>query len=322
MINRRTTLKALILGLAFFGASLSQTIAQAQEVTTLRIGYQKSASVLAFAKEKKLFEKNLAPLNVQSIQWVEFQYGPPLLEALSAGAINIGNVGDTPPIFAQSAGANIEYFAATPVQESAILVAENSTITKVEDLKGKKVAVAKGSSAHNLTIRALEKYGLKFSDIEPVYLSPSDALAALATKRVDAWTVWDPYASLAQKNQKARKILSSFEGGLDSYSFYIVNRDFAKNNPKITEAIYKTLQEATELSGQNREELAKLVSQLTGVDEDVQRSVIANTPFKILAIDNTIIASQQKTADTLFDLKLIANPVKVSDIIWRMPSAQ
>ena len=205
-------------------------------MTEFRVGYQKGAAILVIAKQRQVFEKRLKELGVEHVEWVEFQFGPPLLEALGAGAIDIGLVGDTPPIFAQSAGADLVYVASAPASASAILVPEGSPIQSVADLKGKKVGIAKGSSSQNLTIQALAKHGLSFKDIEPVYLAPADAVAAFTTNQVDARTIWDPYLAIAETLHGARPIATTDEEGLGSNSFYLANRGFAESHPDVLQA--------------------------------------------------------------------------------------
>jgi len=305
------------LGLAVL--TLSGTAKEFQ-VKSLRIGYQKSATVLALAREKKLFEKALAPLGIQSVQWIEFQYGPPLLEALGSGAIDLGAVGDTPPIFSQSAGADILYLAAYPQEESAFLVLDDSEIKKPEQLKGKKIAVSLGSSAHNFMLVMLEKYGLRLEDITPVYLAPADAIAAIITKRIDAWVIWDPYVTIAVKNHHARKLISTISDNTEYNSFYILNSRFAIMTPKITQAIYDALSHATIFVNENRDGVANLISGLTGIAYDIQRSVLKRTTFNLLAIDEEVLKRQQEIANRFFRLGLITHPVQISDIVWRRTS--
>ena len=224
MINRRSGLAGLF-GATLLSGSLALGAAQAAEaLKEFRVGYQKGAAILVIAKQRGVFETRLKQLGVDNVKWVEFQFGPPLLEALGAGAVDIGLVGDTPPIFAQAAKADIVYVASAPASGSAILVPQNSSIQSVADLKGKKVAIAKGSSSHNLTIQALAKHGLSFNDIEPVYLAPADAVAAFATGQVDAWTIWDPYLAIAETKHGGRAIATTDEKGLGSNSFYLANR--------------------------------------------------------------------------------------------------
>lgn len=145
----------------------------------LRIGYQKSASLFVLQKAQGTLEKKLAPLGF-GVKWVEFPAGPQLLEGLNVGAVDVGYVGEAPPIFAQAAGAKFVYFGYDPAapRAEAILVTKDSPIKSVADLKGRKVALNKGSNVHYLLVKQLEKNGLKLSDIQPVYLAPADGRAA------------------------------------------------------------------------------------------------------------------------------------------------
>lgn len=179
-LDRRRLLAA---GLALAGTALPLRRARASEPGVLRIGYQKNG-ILAVAREQAAIEAALKPQGV-TVRWVEFSFGPPLLEALNLGAIDFGQTGDTPPIFAQAAGANLVYAAAQPNggSGSAILLPKGSSVATLADLKGKRVAFAKGSSAHNFTVAALEKAGLSYRDITPVLLAPADGAAALPAAR-------------------------------------------------------------------------------------------------------------------------------------------
>ena len=161
--------------------------------------------------------------------------GPPLLEALSVGSVDFGTTGDTPPIFAQAAGADLVYAATIPQASSAVLVPEGSPIASVAALRGKKIAFTKGSSSHNFIVQVLKKAGIAYTEVTPVYLSPADAAAAFARGSVDAWTIWDPFFALAEKNQKAKPIVR-IEGIVDSHSFYLANGAFAKSHPRILKA--------------------------------------------------------------------------------------
>ena len=187
-----------IIKLALVGLLSVSTIAVAAESSpeALRIGYQKGSIGMVLAKSHQLLEKRYPQ---SKISWVEFPAGPQMLEALNVGSIDLGSTGDIPPIFAQAAGADLVYVGVEPPKPKAevILVAENSPIKTVADLKGHKVAFQKGSSSHNLLLRALRQAGLKFTDIQPTYLTPADARAAFQQGNVDAWAIWDPYYSAA-----------------------------------------------------------------------------------------------------------------------------
>ncbi|GIM44939.1 hypothetical protein DNHGIG_04880 [Collibacillus ludicampi] len=185
------------------GESSTQQGNQGDWPKELRIGYQKS-SLLLFVKQKRSIEERLSSHGVH-VSWFEFQSGPPLLEALNAGKIDIGYSGGAPAVLAEAnPGSQLVYLAYEPEVARAIVVPKNSTIHSLSDLKGKKVAFAKGSSAHYTLLSALATVGLSISDITPVNLQPSDARTAFERGDVDAWVIWDPYLADAEEHAGAR----------------------------------------------------------------------------------------------------------------------
>ena len=221
MQRRRIFLSLLsgsVASMLFASAALSVEIPK-----ELRIGYQKFGPLL-IAKQQKLLETRFEPLGI-TVKWVEFPFGPPLLEALNTGNLDYGTTGDAPPIFAQAARANLLYVAALPASGagSAILVPEGSTLHTLADLKGKKIGFSKGSSAHALTIAALEKAGLSYADITPVYLSPADGAAAFSRGAIDAWTIWDPYYAIGER-QKGVRVLASAKEIVAQNTYFLANK--------------------------------------------------------------------------------------------------
>ena len=316
-ITRRTTLGGA-LGLA--GLALSTGAAPAQQVPKeFRLGFQKGG-ILSVAKDQNALEQRLKMLGVDGVKWVEFQFGPPMLEALGLGAIDFGYVGDTPPIFAQAAGAKVVYVAVTPASQSALLVPENSPIRTLADIKGKKIAVARGSSAHNFTVQLVAKAGLAFTDIVPAYLAPSDAVAAFSRGSVDAWVVWDPYFALAQRHQKAR-VVATTKDVADSNSFYLANSDFAAKYPKVLVAVIDELTKITAWSAQNRDKLAAAISAVTGVELEAQRIAVDRADIALRPMTATVIAQQQQIADAFLKLGLIPKPIVVRNAVWSPPDA-
>jgi sulfonate transport system substrate-binding protein len=202
-----TALSRRKLGLSLAYASLVAACAPPRRrPRTLRIGYQKNG-VLLCAKSRGLIDKALPGTTVE---WSLFPSGPPMLEAMSAGAVDFGATGDTPPIFAQAASAPLVYAAYQPLTGvgEGVVTPPGSPLTTGKDLKGKRIAVTKGSSAHLLLIRALRSAGLSWGDVTPVFLTPSDAASAFGSGSIDAWSIWDPYLALAQRDQKARVLVS------------------------------------------------------------------------------------------------------------------
>src|SRR4029453_159119 len=202
------------------GASFGQTPDKG-----VRIGYQKYGK-LVLLKGKGSLEEKLKTVGYKVV-WAEFPSGPPLLEALNVGAIDFGNTGEAPPIFAQAAGAPLQYVAYEPPapEAEAILVPKDSPLKTVADLKGKKVALNKGSNVHYLLVKALEKAGLAYTDVEVSFLPPADARAAFEKQAVDAWVIWEPFLAAAEAATGARQ-LANGSGVVDNHEFYLASRHF------------------------------------------------------------------------------------------------
>ena len=315
MITRRDLL------ISIAGLSLATAIpAWATGATgELRVGYQKNGAILV-AKQQGLIEQPLTRFGIGPVKWIEFPAGPPLLEALSVGSIDVGATGDTPPIFAQAAGADLLYVARIPASGSAILVPEASPLRNLADLKGKRVAFTKGSSSHNVTVEALKKAGLGYADITPVYLSPADAAAAFARGSVDAWTIWDPFFALAEKNQRAR-VLAKVEDIVVSSSFYLANARFARTRPDVLKAVIQELARAGTWADANRDTLAQVLSDATGVDLEAQRVAVRRARYGVEPITPEIAAQQQAIADQFHTLGLIPKPIVVRDAVWTPPAS-
>ncbi|MFT8244285.1 aliphatic sulfonate ABC transporter substrate-binding protein [Roseomonas sp. BN140053] len=281
----------------------------------LRIGYQK-IGLLVVARQQRLIERRLAARNIP-VRWVEFTAGPPLLEAMAVGSIDFGYAGDAPPIFAQAAGASIAYVAATPPSGDGegILVKEASPIRTLADLRGRKVAFTRGSSAHNMTVAALEKSGLGYADISPVFLSPADAAAAFARDSIDAWTIWDPFFALAQARNRVR-VLATGTQIKNSNSFLLANRGFADRFPETLGEVLVALEEAARWASDNRGQVAASLAEVTGVELAAQTVAAERGSFGVLPLSEAVLATQQDSADRFQRLGLIPCAVTVRDAVW------
>jgi ABC transporter, substrate-binding protein, aliphatic sulfonates family len=283
---------------------------------TVRIGYQKYASI-NILKEKGGLEEKLAEAGYK-VEWTQFPGGPQLLEAMNVGSIDFGNVGEAPPIFAQAAGAPLVYLGHSPAspKAEAILVPENSPIQTGADLKGKKVALNKGSNVHYLLVKYLEKEGLKYSDIQVVFLPPADARAAFESGNVDAWVIWEPFYSAAQLATKAR-VLADGEGLVDNYEFYLAERSFAENNKPAVDVLLAALQESDEWAEANLSEVAKILAPALDLDVPSLEQALSHRGFGVEPITDDIIAAQQKIADAFFELQLIPSAIDVKEAVLK-----
>lgn len=283
-----------------------------------RIGYQK-IGLIVVARQQGVIEKRLNAQGTK-VQWVEFQAGPPLLEALNAGSIDFGYTGDAPPIFSQAAGGNLVYVsAAAPSGDGeAILVKDGSPIRSVADLKGRRVAVARGTSAHNLLVAALEKAGLAFSDITPAYLTPADAGSAFANDSVDAWSIWDPYFAVAQARSRTRVLTTSGQT-LDVSAYFLANRTFADTHPGVVASALAGLAESAAWAEGHRDQVAQALASVTGIPYEIQKVAADRTQFGVRPLSDAILTGQQATADRFHRLGLLPRAINVRDAVWTPP---
>jgi sulfonate transport system substrate-binding protein len=311
---RRREFLGLSLGSAAFGMLSREVRAQA-DIKEIRIGYQKNG-VLVIARQQATLEKHFSSQGID-VKWIEFSSGPPMLEAMNVGSVDYGAVGDSPPIFAQSAGAAIVYAAGQPITNGqGILVPNHSPIRTIADLKGKRVGFTKGSSAHNVIVQTLEKAGLNYADITPVYLTPPDAGPAFANGSIDAWSIWDPYFAIGETKQNGRILVNASEI-TKANAFYIASRDFAKNHGQILQQIIDVTFATAKWAEAHREEVAKSLSAITGIPLDIQTVAANRSSFAVGPITDDIIATQQGVADRFFKLGLIPKPVVVRDAVWK-----
>ena len=297
-------------------AVLSRRASAEEQPKEIRSGTQKGGFFPA-VKARHSLEDAFQPLGIE-IKWIDFQFGPPLLEAINVGSVDFGYVGDSPPIFAQAAGARVRYVAAVKQNGNtqAIIVPRDSTIRTLGDLKGKRIAFGKGSSAHNLLVAALEKAGLSWSEITPAPLAPADATAAFVKGSVDAWSIWDPYLALAELKENARVI--AFDKDVHKpNAFYIAGSDFVEKHPELVARLNQAFAAEGVWANRHHEEVAKAQAEATGVDLEAMRRFVDRSNYSVVPLDDDIIHSQQAVADRFARLGLIPRPVKVADIVWK-----
>lgn len=296
-------------------APVADNTTPAQE-KVLRIGYQKSG-VLFLVKHRGGLEKRLKPLNVD-VKWHEFPSPTPLVEALGAESLDIGQTSDAGAITAQAAGIDMVTVAnSRPSPKSlAILVAKDSPLQKITDLKGKKVAFNKGSVAQALIIQALTSAGMKYSDIQPVFLQPPEGRAAFERGSIDAWVVWDPFFAAAERKANARALVDG-EGLNPFREFYLASRQFADENPDIVKQVIAEAQEVGKWATKNPQEVAKFLAPHMKLDVATMKLAESRkTRYGAQLIQPEALAEQQKVADNFSQLKLIPKPIEVANAAW------
>lgn len=277
---------------------------------TLTVGDQKGTSAQALLKAAGLDD------TPYTIEWKEFTSGPPMLEAVNAAAIDVGMVGNTPPIFAAAAQGEFAMVQAVTYtgKGDAILVPADSPLQSVADLKGKKVGVAEGSSANYNLLAQLEAAGVGYDEIDVQALQPADALAAFSSGSLDAWTVWDPFTSQAVATLGAR-VLADGADLVNGYNFQVA-ADSAIDDPATSAALADYLDRITQAqiwTGENQQEWADVWAEQTGLTPDITLAAAKQRPVTVIPIDQTVIDSEQEMADAFFENGLLPVEVDVQD---------
>jgi sulfonate transport system substrate-binding protein len=288
------------------------TSACQRKTTTVRIGYQKYG-ILLLLKERGTLEKALAP---NTVEWAEFPSGPPMMEAFHASTIDFGVAGEAPPVFAQANGAPIVYVAADPAapRGEAILVHGSSTLKSVADLRGKTIALNRGSNVHYFLASALAASGVAYDAVTLRFLPPTDARAAFDSGAVDAWAIWDPFLSSILLSSDAR-VLQDGTGLAQNVPYYLSTSTFAGAHPDVVQSIVAEIKRVDDYVVANPKEVAAFLAEKTGIQVAAMEDSLRHNSFNIHPITPDIAANQQLVADKFFELKLIPHPLRVSDVV-------
>ncbi|MBE0507555.1 MAG: sulfonate ABC transporter substrate-binding protein [Marinospirillum sp.] len=322
--NRRWFLRSslsLAVAASVLGTTAASWSAGARAQTTqakeFRVGWQKGSN-LAILRARGNLDARLKAAGVET-RWIEFTAGPQMLEGLNVGSIDFAAVGETPPVFAQAARADLVYVGHEPPAPKAekILVPQNSPIRSAKDLKGKRIALNRGSNVHYLLVRLLEDEGLQYSDVRVVFLPPAEARAAFENGSIDAWVIWDPFAAAAVDQTKAR-ILVDGTGVVHNYNFYLSTRPFATRHPEVVQWALEELKSTDAWVLKNFDQAARILAPQIALSEAVTETALRNYAYGVQwPLSAEVIANQQAIADTFADLKLIPRRLDVASVIWK-----
>src|ERR1700728_4583904 len=286
----------------------------------LRIGYQKYGT-LVLLKARGSLEKRLALMHVE-VKWTEFPAGPQLLEGLNVGSIDFGIAGEAPPIFAQAAGADLVYVGYEPPASAgeAILVPKDSPIKTVAELKGKKVALNKGSNVHFLLVKLLEQARVNYNDVDTIFLTPADARAAFERGSVDAWAIWEPFLAAAQRQTGAR-ILADGNGVVSNHQFFLASRTYAAKRTDVVAIVLDEVAAVDQWAKTNPKDAAAALQPQIGLDQATLELALSRGGYGVKPVDDAVLAQQQKIADAFYNLKLIPKRINVRDATLHGTSA-
>lgn len=283
----------------------------------LRIGYQKFGN-LGVLKARQSLEQRLADQPI-SILWSEFPAGPQLLHALDNDEIDFGTTGEVPPIFAQAQGHALVYVAFEPPapQSVAMVVPNDSPIRSAADLRGKRIAVNKGSNVHYLLVQMLDEQGLSLNDVRIVYAPPKYPLSATDYQAIDAWMMWDPLLSDAQRSGELRVIADGTQRVLNQ-QFYLARRSFAERSGDLLQHIMQALQHTGRYIAAQPVEAARHLSSELGLATASLELALSRRSHETRAMNLQVIRQQQSIADRFYALGLLPRAINVRDAVWPM----
>ncbi|PCE22378.1 ABC transporter substrate-binding protein [Paraburkholderia acidicola] len=316
----RTATVALLVTGVLASALCLPSAASARE--TVSISYQRSSTLFILLKRTGELEKKLGALGYD-VSWHEFSTG--LLQSLNAGSVDLhADVADAFALFTQAANAPLTYYAEETSAPSAqaIIVPPDSSIRTVSDLKGKRVAVSKGSGCNFLLLAALAKAGLTINDIQVRYLEAPDALAAFRGGNVDAWVIWDPFLAAQQREAHVHVVADGSDGLAQYNRFYTATTSFAERHPDVLRAVFDELKETGQWVKAHPQEAAQILAPLWG-NLPAPTVELANSrrSYAIVPVQRDQLGEQQRIADTYRAAGLIPATLKATDIrIWTPPA--
>ncbi|GIP45437.1 sulfonate ABC transporter substrate-binding protein [Paenibacillus sp. J45TS6] len=283
--------------------------------SVVRIGVQGSGGLFGKAREEQWFEKEFAKHGV-TVEWAEFQSGPPMTEAMASNRLDFAGLGNMPIIAAQAADISFKVISQSLEGKNnvAIIVPADSPAQSISDLKGKKVAVTKGSNAFNFLYRGLNAEGIAASDVEVIQLQPDETQPAFESGSVDAWATWDPYITLNTLTGKAKILTDGEKLGIFSPSFNIVRKEFADKNPDLVTLYLKVLNDALAWENEHEDEAIQRYADERGIPVDVIKGTFDRARQINIPVSDAIIEEQQKTADFQYELKTIRKKIEVKSV--------
>jgi sulfonate transport system substrate-binding protein len=296
----------------------AQTTADAKpkDKVTVNIGVQGKTGILVYARENGFFEKAFSTIGAD-VKWNEFASGPPHFEALASGRLDFGSVGGTPVVSGQVGGIDFKAIAVTGdgKKGNMIVIPKNSPIKELKDLKGKKIAVAKGSSAYNFLYMAIDKAGLKGDDIKVIQLQPDEARPAFESGAIDAWSIWDPYATIAVYQIGAKILVSGQDLNINAPGFLIARTKFTQEHPDLTVLFLKTYEQARKYYLDHQDEVADEFVKTQKLDKPIIVTVLQNSTPLLSPITPEFAKAHQEQADFLYSVGAINKKLDTSQVL-------
>jgi sulfonate transport system substrate-binding protein len=270
------------LALAFVAAAGLAAPAFAQAPKEIRIDYATYNPVSLVLKERGILEKALEADGIK-VRWVLSAGSNKALEFLNAGSIDFGSTAGAAALVGKINGNPIKsiYVYSRP-EWTALVTGAKSEITKVADLKGKRVAVTRGTDPHIFLVRALADAKLTEKDVKLVLLQHADGRLALERGDVDAWAGLDPLMAAAEVESGAKLFYRKAED--NTWGILNVREAFANENPALVKKVLAAYEEARAYARANPAELKKVLVEYTKLSEPVIERQLTRTELTHSAI--------------------------------------
>lgn len=313
------------------GSSNTPLAEQARRLKQLKMGYPEGMTNLEVLRTQGLVETRLRAYGL-SVTWTSFLSASSLIEALSNGTIDFCGGGGTASIFSQAADhvfVRVAKEKYTSAKGQAILVPENSPIQTLADLKGKKIAFDKGSSAHYILVRSLAKVGLDFSDIEPVYLTQPEALPRFRRGEIDAWVIWVPYTTTQARSAYPGRSIADLESifgdktSVEVPTYYYAIPELVRDYPDLLKVILEEVNEAGAWAKRQELEAVQRLAEHHEIDPSIVETLQQRSGERaIIPIDDQSLTALQHQANIFRDINLIPERVNVKDGTYSLQTKQ
>lgn len=299
-------------GIAIYGWHLTREDAGNSSLKNVVIGYQ-AGDEFYISKIRGQFVKKMKDKGY-NVKFKEFQNGAAMMQALASGNVDYARVGDTPPVSALASGTQLTYIAAGGTKEkgSGILVHKNSSIKKLADLKGKRVAYTKGTSSQYMLLRALKVAGLSNNDITWVNLDSDAASVAYSKGKVDAWANWDPSVAQVEITENSKLIVNGKTTGALNRSFIVSPTSYAKNNKSLSKLIIKYTEQDMKWANNNHSKLINKMSTDLKLSKKIVRRTVLRRTYSMQEMNKDIVKEEQEIANVFYDNNILTKKTDVS----------
>jgi len=313
-MNRRHFLKtASLLSLASLASACGSRSNTASTPREIRLDYAYYSPTSLVLKRFGWLEEALAGDGI-GVTWTLSQGSNRALEYLAADSIDFGSSAGLAAVLSRANGNPIRsvYVYSRP-EWTALVVARDSPITAIAELKGRKIAATKGTDPYLFLLRSLQAHGLDKHDVEIVHLQHADGRAALESGHVDAWAGLDPHMAVSELQAASRLVYRNVD--FNTYGFLNVSERFADTAPELIPPVIAAYERARQWVLEHPDEAAQLQADEAGIAREVARLQLSRTDFSNPVIGAEHHAALSAAAPILVQEDLVRRGTDVAQVV-------